>query len=582
MVKTPSTSIQEQRRRAVELRLAGVPLVEVRRQTGLSAPTIIEATRAFGEGGWEAVDRRRPGRPPGVRRRLAAADEAAVIARVCRQFPSTGSPLWTLDEVKDEVERSFGLTLEQRALSRMLARIGLGFATLAERADDEAELSAWRSASVQPLVRETRREPGEMLWCGECRLEPADEGATKEVPTTVSRVLVAQTLRGRLAWMPLAEPFRVAHWIDFLDRIVALWPATRAIFLHGVAISQSDVRAWAARHPTLRLLEAPQAPGPKRRLPKADITPVEVGHSSRAGEALSHLQRLESDAIHIIREVVAECERPVLLYTGGKDSATVLHLARKAFFPAPLPFPLLHIDSTWEFREMYAMRERVAREYGLRLIVHRNPEAERLGINPFTHGSQVHADQWNTEGLRQALDAQGFDAAFGGARRDEEKSRAKERVFSFRTAQHRWDPRNQRPELWNLYNARKARGESIRVFPLSNWTELDVWQYILSERIPIVPLYLAKPRPVVERNGTLLMVDDERLPLEPGEVPVMRKVRFRTLGCYPLSGAIESEAETLPQMIEEMRRSSFSERQGRLIDHDGPGSMERKKREGYF
>lgn len=283
-----------------------------------------------------------------------------------------------------------------------------------------------------------------------------------------------------------------------------------------------------------------------------------------------------------MREVIAETERPVLLYTGGKDSAAMLHVARKAFFPSPLPCPLLHIDSTWEFREMYDMRERVAREYGLRLIVHRNPEAVRLGINPFTHGSQVHADQWNTEGLRQALDEHGFDAAFGGARRDEEKSRAKERVFSFRNAHHRWDPRSQRPELWNLYNARKAPGESIRVFPLSNWTELDVWQYIGLENIPIVPLYFAKERPVVERHGMLIVVDDARFPLQPGEVPVMRKVRFRTLGCYPLSGAIESAAETLPDIIEEMRQSTYSERQGRLIDHDGPASMERKKREGYF
>jgi sulfate adenylyltransferase subunit 2 len=260
----------------------------------------------------------------------------------------------------------------------------------------------------------------------------------------------------------------------------------------------------------------------------------------------------------------------------------MLHIARKAFFPSPLPFPLLHIDSTWEFREMYEMREKVAREYGLRLIVHRNPEAVRLGINPFTYGSQVHADQWNTEGLRQALNEHGFDAAFGGARRDEEKSRAKERVFSFRNAHHHWDPRNQRPELWNLYNARKARGESIRVFPLSNWTELDIWEYILLEKVPIVPLYLARERPVVERHGMLIMVDDARFPLQPGEVPVMRKVRFRTLGCYPLSGAIESAAETLPDIIAEMRQSTFSERQGRLIDHDGPASMERKKRVGYF
>ncbi|MBM4234070.1 MAG: sulfate adenylyltransferase subunit CysD [Gammaproteobacteria bacterium] len=297
---------------------------------------------------------------------------------------------------------------------------------------------------------------------------------------------------------------------------------------------------------------------------------------------LTHLQRLEAESIHIMREVIAEAERPVMLYTAGKDSATMLHIARKAFFPAPPPFPLLHIDTTWEFRDMYAMREKVARDYGMALLVHRNPEAVRLDINPFTHGSQFHADRWNTEGLRQALDAYRFDVAFGGARRDEEKSRAKERVFSFRNAQHRWDPKNQRPELWNLYNARKQTGESIRVFPLSNWTELDIWHYIYWENVPIVTLYLARERPVVERNGTLLMVDDERMPLQDGEVPIMRKVRFRTLGCYPLSGAIESEASTLPEVIDEMLRSRQSERQGRLIDHDGSASMERKKQEGYF
>jgi len=297
--------------------------------------------------------------------------------------------------------------------------------------------------------------------------------------------------------------------------------------------------------------------------------------------SLTHVQALEAESIHIMREVVAEAERPVMLYSMGKDSAVMLHLARKAFFPAPPPFPLLHVDTNWKFRDMYALRGRAAQEAGMELIVYRNPEAERLGINPFDHGS-VHTDMWKTEGLKQALDLYGFDAAFGGARRDEEKSRAKERILSFRTAAHRWDPKNQRPELWNLYNMRKARGESIRAFPLSNWTELDIWQYIHAEQIPIVPLYLAAPRPTVERDGMILMVDDDRFPLREGEVPVMRTIRFRTLGCYPLSGAIESEATTLPEVIREMLVATTSERQGRAIDHDGSGSMERKKQEGYF
>ena len=297
---------------------------------------------------------------------------------------------------------------------------------------------------------------------------------------------------------------------------------------------------------------------------------------------LTHLQRLEAESIQIMREVVAETENPVMLYSIGKDSSVMLHIARKAFYPAVPPFPLLHVDTTWKFREMYAMRTRMAAESGMQLIVHVNPEALAQGINPFTHGSAVHTDIWKTQGLKQALDKHGFDAAFGGARRDEEKSRAKERVFSFRNAQHRWDPKNQRPELWRLYNTRKHKGESIRVFPLSNWTELDVWQYIAAENIPVVPLYFAKERPVVKRDGALIMVDDDRLPLRDGEVPQLRKVRFRTLGCYPLTGAVESAADNLDEVIAELLRSTTSERQGRVIDHDSSGSMEKKKQEGYF
>ncbi|MFI2229257.1 sulfate adenylyltransferase subunit CysD [Nocardia testacea] len=297
---------------------------------------------------------------------------------------------------------------------------------------------------------------------------------------------------------------------------------------------------------------------------------------------LTHLQRLEADSIQIIREAVAESERPVMLYSIGKDSSVLLHLARKAFRPSRLPFPLLHVDTTWKFQAMYAFRDAVAAEPDLDLIVHRNPECLAQGINPFDHGSAVHTQMWKTDGLKQALDEHGFDLAFGGARRDEEKSRAKERVFSIRSQQHRWDPKRQRPELWRLYNASKRPGESVRVFPLSNWTELDIWQYIHRERIPLVPLYFAAPRPVVERDGTLIMVDDDRMRLEPGEVPREQMVRFRTLGCYPLSGAIPSTATTLPAIVQEMLLTTSSERQGRMIDHDGSASMEKKKQEGYF
>jgi sulfate adenylyltransferase subunit 2 len=297
---------------------------------------------------------------------------------------------------------------------------------------------------------------------------------------------------------------------------------------------------------------------------------------------LTHLQRLEAESIHIFREVIAECDKPVMLYSIGKDSAVMLHLARKAFQPASPPFPLLHVDTTWKFKAMYRFRDTMARQAGMELLVYVNREGLDRGVGPFTHGSQVHTDVMKTQALKQALDKYRFDAAFGGARRDEEKSRAKERIFSFRSAQHRWDPKQQRLELWSLYNARKRQGESVRVFPLSNWTELDVWQYIYLEDIPIVPLYFAAERPVVEREGALIMVDDERMPLQPGEKPMRKKVRFRTLGCYPLTGAIESNADTLPAIIQEMLLTRTSERQGRVIDHDAAASMEKKKQEGYF
>nr|WP_287258921.1 sulfate adenylyltransferase subunit CysD [Thioclava sp.] len=333
--------------------------------------------------------------------------------------------------------------------------------------------------------------------------------------------------------------------------------------------------------PTLAQLTPHLGGYPERTLPY-------TGENSRSDKGppmdpktLTHLQRLEAESIHIMREVVAEAENPVMLYSVGKDSAVMLHLAKKAFYPSPPPFPLMHVDTTWKFQDMYKLRDKAAKAAGMELIVYQNPEAKAKGINPFDHGS-LHTDMWKTEGLKQALDKHGFDVAFGGARRDEEKSRAKERVFSFRSANHRWDPKNQRPELWRLYNAKKAKGESVRVFPISNWTELDIWQYIHLEGIEIVPLYFSAPRPTVERDGLILMVDDDRFPLRDGEEPVMRSVRFRTLGCYPLTGAVESEAQTLPEVIQEMLLTTTSERQGRAIDHDQAASMEKKKQEGYF
>jgi sulfate adenylyltransferase subunit 2 len=311
------------------------------------------------------------------------------------------------------------------------------------------------------------------------------------------------------------------------------------------------------------------------------MDPLPLAPAARAA-TLTHLERLEAESIQIMREVVAECERPVMLYSIGKDSAVMLDIAMKAFYPAKPPFPLLHVDTRWKFRAMIEFRDRMAQQLGLELLVYTNPDGLAQGIGPFTHGSAIHTDVMKSQALKQALDKYGFDAAFGGARRDEEKSRAKERIFSFRSAQHRWDPKNQRPELWRLYNTRKHKGESIRVFPMSNWTELDIWQYIYLHDVPIVPLYFSAPRPVVARDGTLIMVDDDRMPLKPGEKPTMRRVRFRTLGCYPLTGAIESDAATLPAIIQEMLLTTSSERQGRVIDHDQAASMEKKKQEGYF
>ena len=384
--------------------------------------------------------------------------------------------------------------------------------------------------------------------------------------------------------------------------IIAAWPSAEDL-ARDLGLSGASVRSWKVRQsiPAEKwqgLLSSAQRRGIKGVSLEllADLAGRRGQAGSVSGSAetkaptasliapgrLTHLQRLEAEAIHIMREVVGECENPVMLYSIGKDSSVMLHLAMKAFYPSKPPFPLLHVDTTWKFREMIAFRDETAKRLGLDLIVHINPDAQAQGINPFDHGSAVHTDLWKTQGLKQALDKYGFDAAFGGARRDEEKSRAKERVFSIRSAQHRWDPKKQRPELWRLYNARHQKGESLRVFPISNWTELDIWQYIHLENIPIVPLYYSKKRPVVERDGTLIMVDDDRMPLSPGETPQMKSVRFRTLGCYPLTGAIESDAKSLTDIIQEMLLTTTSERQGRVIDHDQSASMEKKKQEGYF
>jgi sulfate adenylyltransferase subunit 2 len=586
-VPTPTLSLlNERRRRAVQLRLAGKTLQQIRSETGLSAPTVIGAYKLFLSHGWAAVAIDALGRRTGQRRVLSGPEEIELQRLMFEGSPDAaglGSGLWTAEAVQQLAGTRFGRAPQGRALTRLLERAGLGLMSMSELAAERPTLAEWRLHRLPGVVRQARQRGATVVWCGQIRVSG---------PALSRRLLVAQTLRGSMAWLALPDAHSIQGYTGFLQRLAATWPTARQVLLHGIDTEAPALIDWLEHHPDLRIEACPAGPAPRRKqsapsvpVSKPTALAVTIDQPASTGTApmkLTHLQRLEAESIHILREVVAEAENPVMLYSVGKDSATMLHLARKAFYPSPPPFPLLHVDTTWKFRDMYALRERMVSETGMQLLVYQNPEAIERGINPFDHGSQIHTDMWKTQGLKQALDKYGFDAAFGGARRDEEKSRAKERIFSFRSAQHRWDPKFQRPELWHLYNARMHKGESIRVFPLSNWTELDIWQYIHLENIPIVPLYFAAERPVVERDGTLIMVDDERMPLKAGEVPVMRKVRFRTLGCYPLTGAVESEADTLPAIIQEMLLARTSERQGRMIDHDASASMEKKKQEGYF
>ena len=613
-------ALNARRKRAVQLRVDGLSLTRIQAETGLSVPTIIKAYKAFASGGWSAIDVAARGRPKGEGRVLPPEAEAALRATVLQGPPEAqGLPagLWDAAAVQALSLSRWQVPLAARALSRLLARWGLSVQPLRETAQHNPASQqwwheVWEPAQLAALPKTAQR----LLWMG------ALAHPDCEAP---GGLLVAVCPRGTLHWLPVRQMARAAAYQDFLARLGVPPTGTWRVFLSGPDLSRApDLLAWLATQAHLAVeacpvqpqarvqpdalgaLAAPAAPLPSPApapaaeglpAPRSFASMAPAGAPRRASShlptshqpeerdrpmSLTHLQRLEAESIHIMREVVAEAENPVMLYSIGKDSAVMLHLAKKAFFPSPPPFPLLHVDTTWKFRAMYEMRDRMAKELGMDLLVHHNPEAQALGINPFEHGSQIHTDMWKTQGLKQALDKYNFDAAFGGARRDEEKSRAKERIFSFRSAQHRWDPKNQRPELWRLYNGRKQKGESIRVFPISNWTELDIWQYIYLENVPIVPLYMAAKRPVVDRDGTLIMVDDDRFPLRDGEVPMMKNVRFRTLGCYPLSGAVESDADTLPAIIQEMLLTKTSERQGRMIDHDAAASMEKKKQEGYF
>jgi sulfate adenylyltransferase subunit 2 len=608
-------ALNQRRHEAVRLRLEGRTLSEVSQATGLSAPTVITAHKRFLEGGWDAVSLRPRGRKAGEGRLLSPEQEATAFAQVASQTPDgLGLPraLWQAGAVQSLLKQHADVELPPRSVSNYLARWGLSAPRPFERLETaEGALAKWRSSVYPDIVARARSEGGSIFWVDETSL-PGWAGG--DAPQKKHQVVRAVTLRGKLLWLGYEGGLQVRVLIDFFDRLLDSVEGKAFVILDGMQWRRAAaLSAWLSeRHERLLCFHLPEPagtadvafappeppPAAARTAPPravADAFSQQVAHlmsqpatapvsprDSKPSLRLTHLQRLEAESLNILREAAAECERPVLLYSMGKDSAVLLHLAMKAFFPAKPPFPLLHIDTTWKFRDMIAHRDRIARELGLQLLVHTNAEGLAKGVNPFTHGSSIHTDIMKTEALKQALELHRFDAAIGGARRDEEKSRAKERVFSFRSATHRWDPKDQRPELWQLYNTRKHRGESLRVFPLSNWTELDVWQYIHQQKIPLPPLYFARMRPVVERDGALIMVDDDRMPLRAGEVPVTRQVRFRTLGCYPLTGAIESQAETVEEVIGEMLNSTASERQGRVIDHDATASMEKKKQEGYF
>ncbi len=598
-----ANDLNVQRRRAVQLRLSGSTLADVRQEVGLSTPTIVAAVKAFKSGGWAAVDVKPRGRPSNKDSRDASVANAkpALLAHL---LSDNAAGLWTTKRVKDWLTKEQQLDVSVQTAAGYLQSWQLLPDNQYRRmsASKASAAQTWLNGEYQDFKQQAKNNSTTLLWVG---MQTIDGGATQ---------LFAHTLRGRALWMQFKKAPAAQDYKQFFSQLIIEYPNGIALVLPNKNICEQAMKMQSHCDAPLLCITSLSThfistnqiantnsekgllmnqPLPSHRnaanqelnkqndsLAKPDNAGFSALPTSETG--LTHLQRLEAESIHIMREVVAEANNPVMLYSIGKDSAVMMHLARKAFFPAPPPFPLLHVDTTWKFQEMYRFRDNIAQELGFELITHVNQEGVEKGVNPFTHGSALHTDIMKTESLKQALDKHGFDVALGGARRDEEKSRAKERVFSFRTAQHRWTPKDQRPELWNVYNTRKQPGESIRAFPLSNWTELDIWQYIHLQNIPVVPLYFAAERPVVERDGSLIMVDDDRMPLHEGEVPMMRKVRFRTLGCYPLTGAVESEATTLPEVIQEMLLTKTSERQGRMIDHDNAASMEKKKQEGYF
>jgi sulfate adenylyltransferase subunit 2 len=555
----------------VQLRLAGETLARTAQQAGLSAPTVSALMKAYEAGGWDAIAQRAAGRPKGGSK-VTQTSLAHLKEKLLSEKTRT---VWTSLALAQWLEDQGDATPNERAAIRRLADWDL------LPPDATNQLGHLYPNPNTALL--WARGPKSEVYLQVCPLPVLDTDYLRLVQTLHQHhskglvLKVADHGFAGLRYTPQLVAYLKAHpEISFVTHDHAELQTMSPMTL-GPTKAATSSKSHSAK---LTRTNAPKAqsapPNEKASAVNAD-TSVTIGSAT-----LTHLQRLEAESIAILREVVAESDNPVMLYSIGKDSAVMLHLAVKAFYPAKIPFPLLHVDTTWKFQDMYRFRARMQEEHDFKLLVHTNPEGLAQGINPFTHGSQIHTDIMKTVALKQALDKYGFDVAFGGARRDEEKSRAKERVFSFRSKDHRWDPKNQRPELWGLYNTKKHKGESIRVFPISNWTELDIWQYIYLEDIPIVPLYFSAPRPVVNRDGTLIMVDDDRMPLAPGEVPMMKSVRFRTLGCYPLTGAVESKAATLEEVIQEMLLTKTSERQGRVIDHDAAASMEKKKQEGYF
>ena len=573
------------RKLAVSLRLQKKSLNEIQTITGLSHPTIITAYKNFLSCGWRGLEPQLRGRPIGSKRLtedlLTSLMHDLLSSPYAESFPNPS--LWDIAAASEWLKKHSVLASE-KTVSRYLKTF--------DWLPCNESISFSRKQLQHQFEQQHRNDTqAQALNLTPERLKnlPIFVIGSRKIDTTRSSLtayqLYARDTKNKVTWAHQSTPFNESEIVDFLDTLHAKHTdGFIAIFKIPFIERHLELSAWLKKHTNVSSIAYTLLVNEiSLDTDKRTNQPIDQQHLiPRKDMPLTHLQRLEAESIQIMREVVAETENPVMLYSIGKDSAVMLHIAMKAFYPSLPPFPLLHVDTRWKFREMYQFRDKMVDDLGLKLITHINPEAIEKDINPFTHGSAIHTDITKTEGLKQALNMYGFDAAFGGARRDEEKSRAKERIFSFRTSDHRWDPKNQRPELWKQYNARKHKGESIRVFPISNWTELDIWQYIYLEQIPIVPLYYSAERPVVERDGTLIMVDDERMPLRDGEVPMMKKVRFRTLGCYPLTGAVESEADTLPAIIQEMLLTNTSERQGRMIDHDSAASMEKKKQEGYF